>query len=107
ALASLPAIEKGRRQLLIYVGDGALPPGHASPADVQKSLAPALTKAGAGLCSVLMESDPRGKLVMDQLAALSGGLSFRMGTGEAPQESIDWIAAGCPMPPKIVAVKAE
>ncbi|MGE5192975.1 MAG: VIT domain-containing protein, partial [Deltaproteobacteria bacterium] len=79
AVNSLPEIDKGRRRVVIYAGDGVLLPGQSFPAASQKRLIAALSKAGARFSAVLIENDPSGGAVMENLAAATEGSLFRAG----------------------------
>jgi Mg-chelatase subunit ChlD len=109
ALEFLPAAETGRRRLVVYVGDGALPPsGRAPSAAVCQSIVAALAQAQARLFAVIQENDPAGRLLFEQLAAASGGQVLRIGAAAGSQEELTgWVQAGFAEPIKIVAVKAE
>ena len=109
ALAALPAAETGRRRLVVYVGDGVVPPsGRAPSADARKSIVAELTQAQARLFAAVQENDPAGRLFFEHLAAASGGRVLRIGAGAGSQEELTgWVKAGFAEPIKIVAVKAE
>ena len=107
AIKSLPAAEAGRRRLIVYVGDGVLPAKNAAPADVLKTLVPALTHSKSCFCAVLGQDEMPGRVLMQQLAAATGGRLFRLAAGNTREELRDWAIAGCPFAVKIIAVKAE
>ena len=109
ALDFLPALEAGHRRLVVYVGDGALPPsGRAPSAEVRQSIVAALAQAQARLFAVIQENDPAGRFFFEQLAAASGGQVLRIGAAAGSQEELTgWVQTGFAEPIKIVAVKAE
>ncbi|HLJ09675.1 MAG TPA: VIT and VWA domain-containing protein, partial [Planctomycetaceae bacterium] len=107
ALKSLSAAEPGRRRLVVYVGDGALPPGHAPTAELQKALGDPLAQADARFFAVLDENDPPGRVLMERLASASGGRIFLTGASGSSEELFGWVLAGFPDPAKILAVEAE
>jgi len=114
ALKSLPAIEKGRRRIVVYVGDGVLPEDRAEAAAAGKEvfekesqrLAATLAQADARFCAVLSENDPAGRKLMEKLASATGGRLFRSAAG-ASSELFDWLLSGCPAPARIISVKAH
>lgn len=134
ALKSLPAAEAGRRRLVVYVGDGTLPALHMPPAQVQKHVAEPFAQAGARFFSLILDTEPLGLVLMESLAATTGGRIFRSrdfvaqssrlpqpkpkpgaaGTAAAQPaptpmrgDFADWLKAGCPNPVKIISAKAE
>ena len=92
---SLPADEPGRRRWIIYVGDGTLPIGKATPIDIHARLAPVLGE-NVRFSAVLLAHDAAGRLLMERLAATTGGRVFRIGRSGVLTELLDWTAAGCP-----------
>ena len=106
ACESLPAAAPGRRRWIIYVGDGTLPRGNATPIEIHTRLAPSLGEM-LRFGAVLLSRDAAGGLLMERLAATAGGRVFRIGRSGALTEALAWTAAGCAEPVKIVEVKAE
>lgn len=106
ALKSLPA-EPGNRRVVVYVGDGALPPHHAPPAEVTKLLAPLFSQTHLRFCAILQDDDPAGRDLIEQLVQLSVGRMFRSGALGPKDQPVRWIESGCPESARIVAIKAE
>ena len=114
AAKSLPAIENGRRRIVVYVGDGVLPEEQVEATiagkDVSdgelKQLITMLAQAEVRFGAVLSENDPAGRMLMEKLATATGGRLFRSETGSSP-DLFEWLLAGCPSPARIISIKAE
>jgi Ca-activated chloride channel family protein len=115
AAKSLPPAENGRRRMLVYVGDGALPDVQAAAATafrelVDKEIAgvgETMARSGLRFSAVLVENEPSGRFLMERLAGATGGRVFRLGSGTASSDLFDWALAGCPNAARIVSIKAE
>jgi hypothetical protein len=109
AMAFLPVPEAGRRRIVVYVGDGALPPSGRAPSTAERqSIVAALAQAQTRLFAVIQENDPAGRYLFEQLAAASGGQVLRIGAAAGSQEELTgWVQSGFAEPIKIAAVKAE
>ncbi len=114
AAKSLPPAEKGRRRMVVYVGDEPYSENQAATTNVDRvptekeiaALAATLAQADIRFGAVLLDNEPSGRLLMEKLATATGGRIFLPGAA-ASSELFDWALAGCPSPARIVSIKAE
>jgi hypothetical protein len=107
AFASLPQVEPGRRRCVIYVGDGKQPIEKITPDDIVGRLAPLAEAAKFQFGAVLLSHDPAGRMLLERLAATTGGSAFRIGGSGSLTEPLAWLSAGCPSSVRIINVQAE
>jgi len=114
AVKSLGAAAHGRRQIMLYIGDGALPEIERMATTVYRDLTEkeitgltaTMAQTGVRFGAVLLENEPSGRLLMEKLATATGGWIFRMEGASSP-ELFDWALGGCPNPVRIVSIKAQ